>query len=141
MYSYSDPLLLPCACRPACLSRGRAYSRRLKDAETPCGGKVFVLPERQPHPLPPPCACRQLRRTSNPSTRFMLDSTQVGHRQDTLRSIHTEQSRSRALNHPCSEESPRALRQKVPPVKVRSPRRWEDEEGFGLRFPPPRIRP
>jgi len=44
----------------------------------------------------------------------------VGHRQDTLRSKHTETCS--ALSPPRSEESPRALRQKVPPVKGRSPR-------------------
>eukprot|EP00966_Prymnesium_polylepis_P183248 4246686-Prymnesium_polylepis.1 len=44
-------------------------------------------------------------------------------------------------SQPNSEESPRALRQKVPLLTGRSPRWREHGDGFGLRLPAPRIRP
>ncbi len=82
-----------------------------------------------------------MRSPSTTSSR-RLRNQQVGHRQDTLsEQTHGGAAPCAALNPPRSEESPRALRQKVPAVKARFPRPRGHEEGFGPRFPAPRVQP
>jgi hypothetical protein len=117
------PVAHPCS-RPSPESTHRQDPRRIIVAgDLIVAGSLSILNEcyHTSEPLPRTSNCRW----DTAKTRFGANTRRCA--------LHSQPPRS--------EESPRAPRQRVPPVKVRSPRLWGHEDGFGQRFPAPRVRP